>query len=168
MKLTLPPWLLLHPTFAGATLLLLVLAAYPWLAPISAPAGLAAAAEARPATLQISPLPPLRMFAAVFERPLFSTTRRPSPAEPISPGAGSVAGRYQLLGVVSAGGDRRALVADGARRFEVVAGATLDGWTVARIEHDRLVLSLAGDERVLRLRRASASPTEPPSVTPGR
>lgn len=164
----LSPWLRVQAMLAGAMLLLLVLAAYPWLAPISVPEGLAGAAEARPPTPEIIPLSPLRAFSAVFERPLFSPTRRPSPTEPSSASAGNIVGHYQLLGIVSAGSDRRALVADGARRVEVVIGATLDGWTVARIEHDRLVLSLAGDERVLRLRRASDLPAEPPpSATVG-
>jgi hypothetical protein len=139
------------------------LAIWPWVAPLAAP-GLVAEAGTPPPAPAIADLPPLATFRAVFERPLFSPSRRP-PAQAPVPGTGGAA-RYRLLGVLTAGPTRRALLAEGKRRFEIAEGAALDGWTVARIEQDRVVLSSPGGETELRLHRAGPNRTEPPA--PGK
>jgi hypothetical protein len=61
------------------------------------------------------------------------------------------------------------LIADGERRFEIAEGATLEGWTVARIEQDRVLLSSSSGRAVLTLRRAAELGAEAPAAPkPGR
>lgn len=144
--------------------LLVALTIYPWLAPLPKPRSAAAPQRSEPAPA-IAPLPPIATFAAVFERPLFSPSRRRSATgRPAMPEAG-LAPRYRLLGVVNQGGARRALIADGGRAVEITEGAALDGWAVARIEQDRVLLSSPSGQAVLKLSRPSAAP---PPATPGR
>jgi hypothetical protein len=163
MRRFLPPQLRLNHVLAGAAVLLAVLALWPWVAPIAAPGLSADRSEAPPSAPAIADLPPLAAFVAVFERPLFSPSRRP-PAEEKAPVLGSsVAARYRLLGLLTAGDARRALIAEGSRRFEIAEGGALDGWTVVRIEQDRLVLSSPSGEAVLRLHRAGPAGAGPPA-----
>ena len=177
MRPQLAPRPRLNHVLAGAGILLSMLAIWPWVAPLAAPGRAAAVADTPPPVPAIADLPPLATFRAVFERPLFSPSRRP-PADGKAPVLGiGIAERYRLLGLLTAGQARRALLAEGTRRFEVAEGAALDGWTVARIEQDRVVLSSPGGETELRLHRAgrngvdpSAKPAlgRPAPETPGR
>jgi hypothetical protein len=145
---------------AGLAVLATGLAIWPWVAPVEASGRAADAADAASAAPAIADLPPLTTFRAVFERPLFTPSRRP-PTDPAPiPGIG-VAERYRLLGLVTAGQTRRALLAEGTRRFEIAEGATLDGWIVARIEQDRVVLSSPSGGAELRLQRTSGNPVGP-------
>jgi hypothetical protein len=161
MRPKLPPRSRLNHVLAGAAVLLSVLAIWPWVAPLAAPSRATAVADAPPPAPPITDLPPLATFRAVFERPLFSPSRRPS-SDGNAPVLGiGVAERYRLLGVLTAGEARRALLAEGTRRFEIGEGAALDGWTVARIEQDRVVLSSPGGETELRLHRAGGNRTDP-------
>jgi len=145
---------------AAAVLLFAGVAAWPWLVSPAVHDRPPAAGTAAPAAA-LAPLPPLAEFGAIVERPLFLPSRRPEAAigvaGPAAPGAES---RYRLLGLVSAGPARKALVADGARRFEVKEGDRLDDWTVRRVEQDRLVLSSPAGEAVLKL--APAAAVKPP------
>jgi hypothetical protein len=102
--------------------------------------------------LNIPALPAPAAFAAIGERPLFSASRRPATA--VSNTVSSTAARYRLLGLITVGGARHGLVADGARRVEVGEGTALGGWTVTRIEPDRVVLSSPQGEAMLTLERA--------------
>src|SRR5437879_2617100 len=106
----------LNQVLSGAAVLLIGLAIWPWVAPIAAP-GRPAPADADKATPAIAALPPLATFSGVFERPLFSPSRRP-PAAAKAPVASSGVERYRLLGLVTAGETRRALLIDGNRRIE--------------------------------------------------
>ena len=161
MRPQLPPRPSLDHVLAGAGVLLSVLAIWPWVAPLAAPGRATAAADTPPPDPAIADLPPLASFRAVFERPLFSPSRRP-PADGKAPVLGiGIAERYRLLGLLTAGQARRALLAEGTRRFEVAEGAALDGWTVVRIEQDRVVLSSPGGETELRLHRAGGTRTDP-------
>jgi general secretion pathway protein N len=145
--------------------LLLGLALWPWVAPVGAPVRPADNPPVAPPT--IAPLPPLTVFAALFERPLFSPSRRPAAAR--APVAAVGVERYRLLGIIGTAQTRRALLADGNRRVEIAEGETVDGATVVRIEQDRVVLSSPGGEAVLRLRRGSAAEPPPgPVETPPR
>jgi hypothetical protein len=143
-----------------AAMLLAGLAVWPWIEPVSAPALSAGATDGGARAPALTVLPPLSTFAAVSERPLFSPSRRPPPdaQPPVSDGGGI--GRYRLLGLVTAGETRRALVAEGNRRFEIAEGAVLGGWHVGRIEQDRVVLSSPTGEVELRLRRAEPPESE--------
>ena len=164
----------LNHVLAGAAVLLTVLAIWPWVAPASAPGLSAEVSEAAPPAQAIADLPPLATFSAVFERPLFSPSRRPPPDEKVPALDGGVAARYRLLGLLTAGETRRALLAEGSRRFEIAEGAALDGWIVARIEQDRMVLSSPVGETVLKLHRVGGNregpltPEKPMLEKPGR
>jgi hypothetical protein len=161
MRPKLPPRPRLNNALAGAAVLLTMLAIWPWVAPVAAPGRTAEATETLPPAPAIADLPSLATFRAVFERPIFSPSRRP-PADGKAPVLGiGVAERYRLLGLVSAGEARRALLAEGTRRFEIAEGAALDGWTVARIEQDRVVLSSPSGEAELRLLRAGPNGMNP-------
>ena len=161
MRARLPPRPRLNHVLAGAGVLLSVLAIWPWVAPLAAPGRVPAADDTPPPPPAIADLPPLATFRAVFERPLFSPSRRP-PADGTAPAPGiGIAERYRLLGLLTAGQARRALLAEGSRRFEVAEGAALDGWTVTRIEQDRVVLSSPGGETELRLHRAGRNGVDP-------
>lgn len=166
----------LNLAFAGAAFLLAGLAIWPWVAPPEASGRAAEAGSTTPPPPAILDLPSLTTFQSVFERPLFTPSRRP-PADAKAPAVGiGVAERYRLLGLMTAGQARRALLAEGARRFEIAEGAALDGWVVARIEQDRVVLSSPSGEAELRLQRASSNRPDPgapdahpvPGNPPGR
>ena len=94
-------------------------------------------------------LPPLESFRTIIERPLFAPSRHPS-----APGAasGAIAGSQslRLTGVVSGeDGKKLALVRDGERNIDLrlVVGASLNGWTVNRIDSSGIGLVL-GDRQV--------------------
>jgi len=149
---------------AGMAILLIALAIWPWVAPDSAPER-SAPADLPSAPPLIAALPALATYSAVFERPLFTPSRRPA-ATPGAAVANTAVERYRLIGLLASGELRRALLADGDRRFEIAEGAALDGWTVARIEQDRIVLSSPAGKTVLKLRRSDAAPAEPRSGEP--
>jgi len=140
---------------AVAMLLLIGVAIWPWFAPTPAASHAAVpdnATQPRP----VAALAPAASFAAIGDRPLFSPTRRPAPpaAKAVPQGPAT---RYRLIGLVTDGDSRRALVADGARRIAVDDGGKLDSGTVVRIEDDRIVLSSTEGETVLTLQSASAA-----------
>ena len=68
---------------------------------------------------------------------------------------------------MNTGDSRRALLAEGKRRFVIAERGTLEGWTVARIEHDRVVLSSPAGEAVLILQPAATNEAwvDPPALT---
>jgi hypothetical protein len=139
-------------------LVVATLAVWPWLpghAPSSEPT---AASDGRDAPRLVS-LPPFASFDATLDRPLFSPSRRPQAASASGPGA-SIDSRYRLQGLVIAGKTRHALVtpAAGGPALELAEGATLEGWTVKRIEQDRVVLVSPSGEAVLKLQRAGPAP----------
>jgi general secretion pathway protein N len=135
--------------------LLVALAAWPWL-PQGPAAQAPAAAAQNPLPGAALDLPPLASFAAIADRPLFTPSRRPNAAVKGLASAAFVA-RYRLLGLVTTGERRIALLADGSRIVEMKEGDALEGWSIKRIEPDRLVLSSAVGEAVLTLRQAAAA-----------
>jgi general secretion pathway protein N len=145
---------------AAAAILIGGAALYPWLAPIPVapiPAVTVAGGALDPARTMVKPvaLPPLDSFASVLARPLFSPSRRPPANAKVASSA--LVGRYVLLGLVSVGDKRHALVADGERRIELAEGAAIDGWTVSRIEQDRVTLTSPAGRATLTLRAAAAA-----------
>lgn len=138
---------------AAAALSCAVIALWPWIAPIPTPT--APVRQAPPsADPAIPALPPQSAFSAIAERPLFSPSRRPA-ANALGV-SDSAATRYRLLGLITAGGSRHALIADGSRRLEIGEGSALDNWTVLHIEPDRVVLSSPQGEASLRMERPAA------------
>jgi len=133
---------------AVATAAMAVLALLPWVTGGAAPAVRPpAAGEALP---RLAALPTYADFAEITARPLFAPTRRPDAAGvPIG-----IEARYRLLGIVIAGAARHALVAPvaGGAALELAEGGDVEGWTVRKIEGDRVVLvSPAGATASLRV-----------------
>ena len=160
------PELRLNHLLGAAAAAVVALAVWPWL--ISpAPARSVAAALDTAAAQPVPSLPPLARFAAISERPLFSPTRKPAPGEKAAPAGPGIDQRYRLLGLMNTGDSRRALLAEGKRRFVIAERGTLEGWTVARIEHDRVVLSSPAGEAVLILQPAATNEAwvDPPALT---
>ena len=137
---------------AAANIAVALLAAWPWL-PRPAPAQPPATAPAEDTAPKLARPAPFSDFAETSDRPLFSATRRPVP------GAGmlGVDGRYRLIGLVIAGAARHALIAPaaGGRALELGEGEAVEGWTVTRIERDRVVLSSPAGEATLGLTAAA-------------
>jgi type II secretory pathway component PulC len=92
----------------------------------------------------------LERLSATVDRPLFSPSRRPTPApvaqapEPPVPPAPKP--DLVLSGIVMDGKNTRAVVQVGAEKkiLRAQIGDNIDGWTVNRIEGRKLVLSLDG------------------------
>ena len=155
IALALPPLRLNHLLAAGAATLA-ILAVWPWLQSASVATSSATLDAAASTAPELAVLPPVSRFSAIAERPLFSPARRPAPGEKAAPAGPGIEQRYHLLGLVSAGATKRALLAEGKRRFAIGEGAALEGWTVTRIEHDRVVLSSPAGEAVLTLQPAAS------------
>jgi type II secretory pathway component PulC len=103
----------------------------------------------------LAALAPFVDYAATIERPLFSPSRRPEAAA-AAPNASGIASRYRLQGLVIAGTTRHALVTEiaGGHTQELGEGDALEGWTVTRIEQDRVTLTSPAGEATLALPRA--------------
>lgn len=120
-------------------------------------------------------LRPLDFYDSVGERPLFVDGRRPpaeSPEEeedtPVA--ADSTPPKLTLMGVFMTPQGATALVRNESTK-EVLRrrpGEEIDGWQVASIEADRLVVSQAGKQEVLPLRDYSRPPPPPRRATPSR
>jgi hypothetical protein len=162
MRPTSPPVLRLDHALGALAAVLGALTVLPWL-PLNAADHVPAISRDPPLFRTALELPPLSSFAALVERPLFTPSRRANAADRQAAGAG-FAGRYRLLGLVAAGEQRSALLADGPRVIELREGDAIAGWTIKRIEQDRLVLSSAAGEAVLTLPQATGTPA-PPAVS---
>ncbi len=105
------------------------------------------APEASEASAPSFSMPPLRDYAEVLERPLFSPTRRRPP--PAAGAADAQSSPFVLVGVVLSAGGKHALIehAQPRRLDRVVEGQDLDGWTVEEIRLDRVVFR-RGDARI--------------------
>ncbi len=155
------PALRFNHALGAATIFFAALAVWPWLfLPVPATRPLAAPSASAPAPALAS-LPPLASFAAIVERPLFSPSRRAPPGAMAALGA-SIESRYRLIGIVATGPKKTAFVAEGARRLEIAAGDTLDGWTVSEIGQDRVRLTSPAGEAALKLAPAAAEPQKRP------
>ena len=104
--------------------------------------------------------PPLSVFAAVVERPLFVPDRRPRDPEPQ---AQADAGALRLVGVVASKDRMAAVLRDGdGRTYTLAAGEAGPGWRVTLVESDRAMVEDAGGVREHRL---SPRAVEPPAAT---
>src|SRR5690242_11129724 len=111
-------------------------------------------------------IPEKTKFTEIVERPLFWSSRRP-PFEqaPETPSAGL---NYSLFGVViSTGAPVALLKADaGGDPVRVQVGEAISGWTVARIDSDRVLMKQGGMERELNLNFAAPAPPVPENLMP--
>jgi hypothetical protein len=106
----------------------------------AAPSHLAAAPRQDTASLAFR-MPPLASLREVVDRPLFSESRRPAPAEAPKEPAAKLP-NLTLVGIFLSVDRRQALVERGQPpRVEWVSEhQKLDGWTVEAIGPDRIVL----------------------------
>lgn len=116
--------------------------------------------EPRPA------MPERANFTAIVERPLFSPTRRP-PAE----GAAAVSIPtldFSLFGTVISTDEPSAIVKSGSGGdpVRITEGETMSGWTVARIEADRILVQYGATERELLLDFSAPAPPPPEMAMP--
>ena len=130
---------------------------------LPAAASLPAPAEGAAAPTNASfAMPPLEAYAEVTARPLFFPTRRPAPVQ-----AATVdrvdARSLVLVGVILAESGKAALIAranlPGARR--VAIGDEIEGWVLAEIDADRVVLRSGTTEAVLSLKDRRPNPKPP-------
>ncbi len=127
--------------------------------PANAAAGSERRAEAPGPDAAGFTMPPLRSFAEVLARPLFSPTRRPALDAQAASDAQSSG--FTLVGIVIAAGERRALIEHGQppRLERVVEGQELDGWTVDAIQPNAVALRRADQHVELKAKDApSAAP----------
>ncbi len=112
---------------------------------------------------RVSGFPPQEVYQVIAERPLFFNKRRPPPPYvPTPPGAKPTIKpprkvgkpRVQLSAIVIVGEQKYALVRGGRQKGSrrVRVGEEVDGWKVASIGADRLVLSNGGETEELLLR----------------
>jgi hypothetical protein len=130
--------------------------------PAKAAVAAAPAADKRPAESPSFAMPPLRNFAGVLSRPLFSETRRP-PRQPTGP-ADTRDASFILVGTILSTQERHALVEHGQPPHidRVSEGQEIDGWTVERILPDRIVFG-RGDTHVEIKPKDASSPRTGPS-----
>lgn len=111
-------------------------------------------------------MPPLAIYSEIAARPLFSPTRRPPPPEeaaPEEPEEGPAAGTDDLLlrGIAIADDSRVALIERRAtgELVRALEGQSVDGWRVAAIAPDAVVLtSGGGDEHTLKIEKDGSPP----------
>lgn len=123
-----------------------------------------------PGEVIIQPLPelgPVEAFAVINERPLFLPERRP-PAPSADPAPEEEREEFALQGVMILPGGSTAIVRVIGRDESVRLreGETLAGWTVARIEAERVILERGGESQSLPLlRNRSLFQPVPPTGT---
>ncbi len=145
-------------------MILLGVALVPWLFD---PADYLAAGPGAQATVELAEAPmtprfdppPIEQFAAIVERPIFTATRRTARRQPVAPSApassgGLFLGRYQVVGVVVAPGNRLVLLKrpGGAETIRLKEGEEIDGWTLVNVTRDDVVLESGGRREKIEIR----------------
>ncbi len=153
---------------ALASFFLMVLA-IEWIASglFSARSNRDAATSEIPASSASVPMPALKDYTVMSERPLFIETRRPYVPTPSSLPAAAAAAPPEpltLLATVLADGHRIALVQSQRdnRTQKVEVGAVLFGWTLAEVESDFVTLRRGNESRRLDLLVKPGNPTPAP------
>lgn len=120
-------------------------------------------------------LPPLESFAEVTERPLFSSSRRPTAVD--TPQSAERQPLSAILaGIVISGTSSSVIVSHGDPPVltRLKTGDDLDGWSVTSIEPTGVVLRRNGEEQQLKLRdipgqtAAEVAPKVEPAPRPRR
>lgn len=151
-----------RPTLVVANLVVAALAVWPWLPERAHSQRVSAVPGTASDVAAVATLPSLASLTATVERPLFAPSRRAPPTGAAPLINAGIESRYRLRGLAIAGAARRALVAEIAsgRTIQVGVGDSLDGWTVTRIEQDRVILSSSMGEATLGL-KPRAAPVKP-------
>jgi len=112
--------------------------------------------------------PPASVFSDVDARPLFNPSRQPvASVAAVGNAAGTDATNLTLIGVILDGNDRLALIRSAGAAFAtgVRQGASIEGWTVAEVDPDRVVLQSGVRKQELLL--ASNRDTAPAGANSG-
>ncbi|HUB96169.1 MAG TPA: hypothetical protein VL993_09640 [Stellaceae bacterium] len=127
--------------------------AAPTPSPVARATGTAAAVDSA------SP-PPLDAYKAVLDRPLFARTRRPLPPRATEE-AVIDASTFALAGITISGAVRIAVMRHGTPPVisHVTEGQSIDGWTIARIADDRVLLRHGATDHTIRLYPDPSGPT---------
>jgi hypothetical protein len=166
-KRSLLPWLVSAAGLVMAGIVYAEIRARPAVDDHASPA---ASADVRlaPPTVARQAMPGKASFAVIVKRPLFSSTRRPDTEQAMPASTPSL--DFSLSGVVTSTNEPIALVKLGAGASDpmgVKEGETISGWTVARIESDRILVRHDTMERELLLDFAAPAPPPPPeTMTP--
>lgn len=105
-----------------------------------------------PPPLRLAPVPDIKTFDVVAERPLFNAGRKPDPPPPPpeAPKAAVTLGdlaQYRLLGVMADAQVQRAIVQkSGGASTIMKPGDTFEGWTIDKIDATGVALS-GGDRK---------------------
>ena len=125
-------------------------ASFPFLPPAGVPErpAQAAAPAAAPSRILPPPLAPLSGFAETAARPLFAESRRPAA---VAAQAAPARHALRLDGLIVIGTRKEAILKDTGenRSYRLGEGGTAAGWTVRRIERDRVELVSPEGEMVL-------------------
>lgn len=131
-------------------------------APAPSPSGALAVPAARkpaPFTLQKPQPEPIEALSAALARPLFTASRRP----PAAPAKAPAALDATLAGVLTDGTEKVAIVtlAGADRALRLREGDSFQGWSVARIDTDAVVLERNGrTERLVLTYKAPPPPAK--------
>ena len=112
-------------------------------------------------------MPEKNRFAAIVERPLFSPSRQPrSMQTSAAPAVSAPSVDFSLFGVVIGTDEAVAVVKPdaGGNPMRVKQGEQISGWTVARIEPDRVLVRRDVLERELLLDFATPAPPPKPAA----
>jgi hypothetical protein len=109
-------------------------------------------------------MPPLRSYADVLLRPLFSPTRRP----PRDSAAVVTSSGFTLVGIVKSAHESHALIEHGKppRLDRVAEDQELDGWTVEAILEDRVLLRHADARLEVKAKDTPPNPAQMNIVQP--
>jgi hypothetical protein len=123
---------------------------------------------------RVAGFPTLAAYSAISNRPLFFSKRRPPPPYIADKTGGKKPGptrrtgkpRVQLSAIISIGNQTYALVQGGKKKGarRVRLGDEIDGWTVAAIDKDKLVLRNGSETETLLL--WNYRPVKPVKQTP--
>jgi general secretion pathway protein N len=125
---------------------------------LTAPTTTPSPSGAAPKTASRFTLPPLASFAETAERPLFSSSRRPTPVD-APQGSAEQPFSATLAGIVISTSSSAIIVSHGDPPVltRLKQGDELDGWLITTIEPNRVVLRRDGVEQQLKLRDAPGS-----------
>lgn len=129
----------------------------------SSPVKAAAVLNASPARRQ--DMPEKGRFASIVQRPLFSPTRRPNSEEAAASPVAPIL-NVTLNGIVISSGEPFALIKASTVESltRLMEGDQIAGWTVARIEPDRVVVRQGNIEQEVLLDFGAAAPPSPTTM----
>jgi len=131
------------------------------------------AAQGGPAPLPAFRPPAAEASAVIVERPLFFPSRQPAEPEPVAAAAEPPAEPpdMALIGTIVTTSGRRAIVQSppGGAAQVLSEGQEIDGWTIAAIETERVLLRRGDEEQAIALEDpASVEAAKPPPAKPAQ